>query len=79
MSLPEGSTIIVHHWDADGLCSAALLLDWLEGRGAENWTPPLGSFYLESQDLEMLSAYDNVVVCDMALPEGDIQALAKHS
>ncbi len=61
------------------MCSAALLLDWLEGRGAENWTPPLGSFYLESQDLEMLSAYDNVVVCDMALPEGDIQALAKHS
>jgi len=69
---------MIHHWDADGVCSAALLLRQ-RYRGYTNWTPTIGAFYLSPEQVAYARQFDDVVVVDMALPEGDVEALAQES
>ncbi|MCK5670240.1 DHH family phosphoesterase [Candidatus Bathyarchaeota archaeon] len=75
----DGSILIIHHWDTDGLCSAALILDQLGERKAETWTPPLGTFYLTEDHIEYARGFDNVIICDMALPAGNVKAIAEYA
>ncbi len=77
--LVPGSTLLIHHWDTDGICSAALLLLYLEGRDIETWTPPLGTFYLEDEHIKNAQKYDNVIICDIALPASDVQRIAEKA
>ena len=72
----DGSILIIHHWDTDGLCSGAMILEQLGERKAETWTPPLGTFYLTSEHIEYARGFDNVIICDMALPAGNVKAIA---
>lgn len=74
-----GSILIIHHWDTDGLCSAALILGQLGERKVETWTPPLGTFYLTEDHIEYAGGFDNVIICDMALPAGNVKAIAESS
>ncbi len=75
----DGSILIIHHWDTDGLCSGALILEQLGDREAETWTPTLGMFYLTDDQIEYAQGFDNVVICDMALPAVNVQAIAEKS
>ena len=75
----DGSILIIHHWDTDGLCSGALILEQLGERKAETWTPPLGTFYLTDDHIEYAGSFDNVFICDMALPSGNVRAIAESS
>ena len=68
--------LMIHHWDADGVCSAALLLRH-RFRGYANWTPTIGAFYLSQEQLACARRFHEVVVVDMALPEGDVKVLAE--
>jgi hypothetical protein len=45
----------------------------------ETWTPPLGTFYLSDDAMELSQSYDNVIVCDMALPVKNIQKIAEKA
>lgn len=74
--MPSGGGLIIHHWDADGVCSAALLLRH-RFRGYANMTPTIGAFYLSRGQLDYARQFDEVVVVDMALPEADVKALAE--
>ena len=67
--------LMIHHWDADGVCSAALLLRH-RYRGYVNWTPTIGAFYLSAEQVSYARRFDDVVIVDMALPEADVEALA---
>ena len=72
------SGIFVHHWDTDGMCSAALLLRELKERAeVETFTPTIGNFYLDQKDRKAIGEKnrDFVVVIDMALPEESIEFL----
>jgi single-stranded DNA-specific DHH superfamily exonuclease len=71
--------VIIHHWDADGLCSAALLLNHLKGVDTDNWTPDLGAFYLTDEQIDYLKEYDRVIITDMALPEKNIHSLSRRT
>jgi len=71
-----GKGLLIHHWDADGICSAALILERLKDKEIENWTPTLGAFYLTDKQIEWASNYDFVIVADMALPEENLRAIA---
>lgn len=74
-----GKGLLIHHWDTDGVCSAALLLEKLEGRRLENWTPPIGQFYLTPGQIEWASGFDYVLIVDMALPVGDVRGVAESA
>jgi hypothetical protein len=75
----EGSVLLIHHWDSDGICSAALLLEYMGREDIETWTPPLGTFYLTNSHILMTHNYDNVIVCDIALPESNVEKIAEKT
>lgn len=57
--------MILHHWDTDGICSASLLMDRYGQQ--ENFTPKIGNYFLDEDDLEELRKYDKIIVADMNL------------
>jgi len=73
----QGSGVLIHHWDTDGICSARLLLEKLP-KNVVNKTPVLGNYFLTEEELAAYSSYDFVIVVDMAFPEDNINRLAKH-
>jgi single-stranded DNA-specific DHH superfamily exonuclease len=74
----QGSGILIHHWDTDGICSTRLLLERLS-KNIVNTTPVLGNYFLTENELTTYSSYDFVIVVDMALPKENILRLAKHA
>jgi len=72
----QGEGLIIHHWDTDGLCSAALLLDYLKPRSPVNVCPTIGAFYLSDEEIAYARGFDYVIIVDMALPEADVQRLS---
>lgn len=79
LEIEDGRVLLIHHWDTDGLCSAALLLDYFGRDDVDTWTPLLGTFYLLPEHVEMAQGYDHVVACDMALPADNIKAIAEKT
>jgi hypothetical protein len=75
----NGSGLLIHHWDTDGICSARLLLEKLSEKKIVNTTPELGNYFLTKEELTSYSKYDFIFIVDMALPEENIQSLAKHA
>jgi hypothetical protein len=75
----QGSGLLIHHWDTDGICSARLLLERLSDKKMVNTTPELGNYFLTEQELASYSSYDFVLIADMALPEDNIHRLVKHA
>ncbi|MEF8874648.1 MAG: hypothetical protein V5A88_08285 [Candidatus Thermoplasmatota archaeon] len=65
--------LLFHHWDTDGVSSAALLLESLEGKNVEieTFTPSIGNYLIDEEDRKKIEKIDpdEVVVADMALPE----------
>ena len=75
----QGSGVLIHHWDTDGICCVRLLLERLSDKKIVNKTPELGNYFLTEKELTEYSSYDFVIVVDMALPEDNIHRLAKHA
>jgi len=75
----QGEGLIIHHWDADGLCSASLLLGYLKPRSPVNMCPTIGAFYLTDEEIGFARAFDYVIVVDMALPEADVHRLSEKT
>ena len=46
--------IIIHHWDTDGICSAALLSD----KDTVNMTPCIGNYFLTDDELRRIKQGD---------------------
>ncbi len=81
--LLEGDShgLIIHHWDADGISTAAMLQMYLERRGKtiELFSPVIGNFFLSEPDRQaIMGEYDFVMVCDIALPAPDIGWVAER-
>ena len=75
----KGKGLLIHHWDADGICSAKLMMEYLGDKIVANKTPQLGNYYLTDEELKEYSIYDFVIVVDMNLPEEHINTLAKNA
>jgi single-stranded DNA-specific DHH superfamily exonuclease len=73
----DGSVLLIHHWDTDGICSAALLLEYLGREDIKTWTPQLGTFYLTDDHISLAQKFDNVIICDMALPASNVERIAE--
>ena len=59
--------MIVHHWDTDGITSAAIYIK-LHGEDML-FTPKIGNFFLDKEDFEEVRKSEKVVILDMNLPE----------
>lgn len=75
--------VIIHHWDTDGMVSAALLRDFFK-REYPNITldlfvPTITNYYLTAEQINALSqaSYDFVMTCDINFPESTINDLAE--
>jgi single-stranded DNA-specific DHH superfamily exonuclease len=79
LDIDRGSILLIHHWDTDGICSASLILDHLQREDIDTWTPPLGTFYLTEEHIEMAQGYHNVIICDMAIPASNVQRISEKS
>jgi single-stranded DNA-specific DHH superfamily exonuclease len=61
----DGSGLLIHHWDTDGICSARLLLEKLTNKKIVNVTPELGNYFLTEEELSAYTAYDFIFVVDI--------------
>lgn len=68
--------LLLHHWDTDGICSAALLLERLSHENIVNKTPEIGNYFLTPAELKRYAHYKTIVIVDMALPEEQILTLS---
>ncbi len=59
--------MLVHHWDTDGITSAAIYIK-VNGED-ELFTPKIGNFYLDEEDFKKVSSRERVVILDMNLPD----------
>lgn len=72
--------LIIHHWDTDGICSAAILFESI-GEEIDTRIPTIGNYYLGTEEIADISdrGYDSIIVADMAIPEDNILQLKKES
>ncbi len=69
--------LLAFHWDADGISSAALLLDVL-GLDAVLYTPVIGLYRLVPEDLPRDIDVDALVVADMGVSTKAIEGVAEY-
>jgi hypothetical protein len=72
-------TLLIHHWDADGMCSAKILLEHFTRRIHSNMTPILGNYFLTEDEMDFAREFDTVIIADLALPEKNIKEIAKNA
>jgi single-stranded DNA-specific DHH superfamily exonuclease len=75
----EGECLLIHHWDTDGLCSAAMILKTFQEKNIKTWTPELSTFYLTKSNIEEIQEYDYVIIVDIALPSNNIRSIMEKS
>lgn len=77
------TVLLVHHWDTDGLASAALIQKYAH---AHQWQthftlmhPQINNYFLTETELQKISAerYDAIVTVDLNFPLSTIEALEK--
>ncbi len=75
----EKETLLFHHWDTDGIASAALLLRELDLKKVGTFTPTIGNYLIDEDDRQKIEDIDpdQVIVADMALPEDSIEFLKR--
>ncbi len=60
--------LIIHHWDTDGICSAAKLVRILDNDKYDNLSPLIGDFEFDKRIDDALPKYDEIFVLDLNLP-----------
>ena len=60
--------LIVHHWDTDGICSAAKLVKALKPESYVNMSPEIGDFSFSQRIKDAIKEHDEVYVLDLNLP-----------
>lgn len=72
-------TLLIHHWDADGICSAKILLENFKQHIHANMTPILGNYILTDNEMDFAREFNKVIIADMALPEKNIKEITKSA
>lgn len=60
--------LIIHHWDTDGITSAALLIKALNIEEFRNLTPPIGEFRFDERIKRAIEEVEKIYVLDLSLP-----------
>ena len=80
LSLADKNSLLIHHWDTDGICSAAIIFEHF-GKKIDTRIPYIGNYYLTAEEIAEISEqqYDLIIVADMAIPEENILQLKRES
>lgn len=70
--------LIIHHWDTDGITSAALVAKALGLDGFENLTPPIGEFRFDERIRKAIEKADKIYVLDLNLPN-EVEGISKET
>jgi len=68
--------LIVHHWDTDGICSAAKLAKALKPESFVNMSPEIGDFSFSQRIKDAIEEHDEVYILDLNLPH-EIEGVKK--
>jgi single-stranded DNA-specific DHH superfamily exonuclease len=60
--------LIIHHWDTDGICSAAKLVRALGVTDFVNMSPDIGDFSFSQRIREEIERHEEIYVLDLNLP-----------
>lgn len=75
--------VILHHWDTDGLVSAAILRNYFQAHTpnvkVELFMPTITNYYITEDQYDYLQdqGYEFAVTCDLNLPADVVQRLAQ--
>jgi len=74
-----GRVAVIHHWDADGLASAAVIARHLKSRSALFSVPRVGYYSLSAIDINAIKEFrpDLVLVLDYGLPASEVRELSR--
>lgn len=81
-SLTKG--VVIHHWDTDGIVSAAIFRNYFRERYPEKkldlFMPTITNYYLTEQQYDYLlqQGYEFILTCDLNFPSETVQGLAKR-
>ena len=80
LTLSDKNVLVIHHWDTDGICSAAIIFEYF-GKEIDTHIPQIGNYYLTAEEVSTISdrGYDLIIIADMAIPEANILQLKKGS
>ena len=70
--------LIIHHWDTDGITSAALVAKALGLEEFENLSPPIGEFRFDERIRRAIEKADIIYVLDLNLPE-EVEEIRKET
>lgn len=77
----KGRVVIIHHWDADGIASAAMVAQEVLGTSppavVRNQSPAIGRWRLSPEEVTGLAAWgpDLLVLVDLAVLDDDLDAI----
>lgn len=66
--------LLIHHWDTDGICSAAKLVKILNIDEFVNMSPNIGDFSFSRRIKEAMKEHDEIYVLDLNLPKEVLDA-----
>lgn len=72
---------VVHHWDADGIASAALVIEEVRRTSPDastlNHSPTIGRWALDAEEVALLRRWgpDLLVIVDLAIRDDDLDAI----
>jgi len=69
--------LIIHHWDTDGMTSAALLVKALRLGDFENLSPPIGEFRFDERIKKAIERAERVYILDLNLPH-EVEGIGKE-
>lgn len=69
--------LIVHHWDTDGITSAALLIKALGVDDFTNMSPPVGEFRFDERIRRAIEKFERIYVLDLNLPH-EVEGIEKE-
>ncbi len=70
--------LIIHHWDADGICSASLIARHLAKGDFLNASPPVGEYRFDERIHRLIEGADSVFVADLNVP-GEVEGVGKRT
>jgi hypothetical protein len=63
---------VIHHWDTDGISSAAILAEALKDVPVQNFTPPIGEYAVAESEISERGRFKSIIIADLCLPRENI-------
>ena len=66
---------VLHHWDTDGICSAAIIKDEFKDASISNFIPQIGKYSLNKDEIQKLKQFKKLYIVDLNLSQEQLQKI----